>query len=872
MSAINHNDPRFRMNYVAGGNANARRDTLTKDGPLKLDAKHYFVAVLPSRYVPDIGNGEFGFTQHKTEFIILPGLDWQHDIMIHTSAAWVVNNTRPARLLAILQQHGKLDWTAVSSIKALAKRIKEACRTIPIADLAFGMADVVSFPLLAPPLVSIFHCISPRSMAMDGRMEAYIDYKSIIGGAYTLAERNDPTGHFSAAIAVLIDSAGATMVNPNVAVQANKIISWFKRTQPDTDDLRTYFEWDDYSDLSRRALPTPSERFIPLLVSAWNANEETGFANFKLAFPQACTGSEVVQLLDGLSARARLPPGLTAAYCQSLCSMLTGQPLNDIDTPDLRNASNSDRCAALGNILAATANSQGRATTFTDVAALIKYHDSVDYKSFVKKLEAENTAMPKYGNVIKICADNAAGRIWLAGGKDFAQILKSFAAAKQPHEQDAALASILAVDLNGDPLDRTLSLPGIAKLLIAGKFTPKQLDLWRDIIRKVIELRDGKAAVAREDNTGGGAFWADYSRLTIAEPICVATFAFVGHKGLHAGSYQSFHRGMISRARRIANLPDTLLKKPGLIRALIHIGCRTMELRAMADQTMHSEPPELAQIAVMFLDPQSDAARSLAVLDTDIKECEGRVRLRDVYGDVPDSDFARPSTLARQSQSRQYSSNAPADWASRPMNMAHNAAEPGASLNLWGVYLCDQGIIFGGKYLVSLARGNAADLARGSPCLGCVCYFHDVNRRVEWCNKQCAPSTLHRRPNGFSDADFVITNMYATNNDAPAAALSRDALAAQPSWRFVAGVDDKTAVMGGKGGSAMKQYNPAAASSSGQGSGRRGGKGGGKGAGGGGGKGAGKGGGKGIAKGSGKGGGKGKGQRNGRPQNFQGQY
>ena len=41
--------------------------------------------VIPeSRDVPDIGNGEFGFTQHKTEFIILPGLDWQHDIMIHT--------------------------------------------------------------------------------------------------------------------------------------------------------------------------------------------------------------------------------------------------------------------------------------------------------------------------------------------------------------------------------------------------------------------------------------------------------------------------------------------------------------------------------------------------------------------------------------------------------------------------------------------------------------------------------------------------------------------------------------------------------------------------------------------------------------------
>ena len=62
MAAINHNDPKYRMNYVAGGNPNARRDTLTNAGPLKLSGQHYFVAVLPSRDVPDIGNGEFGFT------------------------------------------------------------------------------------------------------------------------------------------------------------------------------------------------------------------------------------------------------------------------------------------------------------------------------------------------------------------------------------------------------------------------------------------------------------------------------------------------------------------------------------------------------------------------------------------------------------------------------------------------------------------------------------------------------------------------------------------------------------------------------------------------------------------------------------------
>ena len=102
-------DPKYRLNYVSGATATARRDSLVNGGPLKVGPTHYLKMVLPSGYFDDDGAGGFTIDLHTVEYLLLPFLDWEPAIL-DRNLSWALTPARIARLIAKLDGTGKLLW------------------------------------------------------------------------------------------------------------------------------------------------------------------------------------------------------------------------------------------------------------------------------------------------------------------------------------------------------------------------------------------------------------------------------------------------------------------------------------------------------------------------------------------------------------------------------------------------------------------------------------------------------------------------------------------------------------------------------------------------------------------------------------------
>ena len=53
---------KYRIDFQVGGNANAKRDSLVDEGPLKVASDHLFVKLLPAEEVPALGGGEHSWS------------------------------------------------------------------------------------------------------------------------------------------------------------------------------------------------------------------------------------------------------------------------------------------------------------------------------------------------------------------------------------------------------------------------------------------------------------------------------------------------------------------------------------------------------------------------------------------------------------------------------------------------------------------------------------------------------------------------------------------------------------------------------------------------------------------------------------------
>ena len=763
-------DTKYAIRYTVAQSASLdnKRLSLVDGGPLRVGADHYFAVTLaPTSMVVTLPSGEKEVYMHTVEYCVLEGLDWSPQLKAR-NLCWYIWPSRVALLLQDLDAAALLDWSPVKSPTVLAVLLRDAIKQLPADRRELNLSHVHESDV--PPAADqyLFDRMTAATLAgSDNNMALVIDFKTRIIDAYSPDHRDDEDSRHADMIGMVLSAAGTDLEDKSVAVQANKVAAFFRRTQlPANPKLRSYAPFQDQgAELARRESSTESGIFTPLLQQAWNDGRDCGYKELQLAFPSACNGVEMTRLLGVLATRVGLSADLTDATVVSVCNMLNDTVLAELDTAEFRSASNAARGKALGSILAAALAKGVDPSAVANQPHLSKMYGSSDFKTLISDLEGHNTSSPDYDAIVKV-------------------------------------NRVLAVDLDGSALGKVVIKPTLAGKLIAGKFAASHFDPWADLCKQVIAERDGKKAAQDESQAGNGAFWADWSRLELCQPIMESFFEFIGYSGRSSGTFKSFYSEQTKMARSIDKLPDDLRNKAGMKRMLIDVATKALDLASLRDVTMLAEPFETATLPSPFVPPGSPAAEALAMLKADYAKAKEDVRLRDAY-DRPMDDAFEADSWAHGSWQEDWS-----DWHS-PKESKLTTRATGDMLKKWGCYISSGGIVFGNKFLVSFP-GDIPDIMQSS-CLGSLCYVRNTGRRHEWCNA-ASPCKDHPRPAGLQEADFKVVNLYASDFESAAdKELAAKVLSEKAAWIHFAGASNET-VMGGQtgasGGIGGRQHSP----------------------------------------------------------------
>jgi hypothetical protein len=214
---------------------------------------------------------------------------------------------------------------------------------------------------------------------------------------------------------------------------------------------------------------------------------------------------------------------------------------------------------------------------------------------------------------------------------------------------------------------------------------------------------------------------------------------------------------------------------------------------------MLEEPIENATLPFEFVPKGSPQAKALAMLDTEINTARAEVLRRDKFGQTGQTAFV--SHWNEGSTSWHSGHTKPYDWSGDWWEPEHRQKKQrtfaqGSMLAKWGVHKCDQGLVFGSKFLVTISKD--VTIPTGA-CVGNYAYPRDPTRRGEWCSRNCA-DVNHQRPEGVEEAHLKVINLSATNNTAADAEIAKRVIETKIAWEHVAGKDDREHVMGGTGG------------------------------------------------------------------------
>ena len=507
MAGINLNDPRYKIDFTVGGSAAAKNDSLVEDGPLVVAPSHWLVTALPDD-CPVTAAGHHHFSQHLNEHITLDALIWD-DALWNRDLRWSLLPSRLTRLLAHGDAAGTLVWKKFESKEEVVEHLVHVRMALPAPQQIITIADVRAMAVvpMGPGITDVTVLIKASAFRMgDDRASAAVDYKCLLSDGYVETRRQDPSGVFQMLLAILLDYAGNDLASKPLPVQANRLVQFCRDSQPPTRMSRMYLAWDMQADeMARRALTTPSDQFIGLLIRAWDNGSDCGFPNLAKIFHLACIGTEFAHYVQVLATRARMSQDLTAPSCTALHDLLSPEIMDELDSAALKGASNVTRSTAVGNLLAAAVAAEKSGETKKDAKEVTAMQTSAPYKAVISVLEANNTTAPDYNAVVKALAETSVGRIFLTNGKEAAPIYAKFKAARGFHELTQALNFVLAVDEAGVALVGTVVLAGVAVKLISGKFNTASLDPWKEIVKPVIELRDGKTAANKLSQQGDGA-------------------------------------------------------------------------------------------------------------------------------------------------------------------------------------------------------------------------------------------------------------------------------------------------------------------------------------------------------------------------------
>lgn len=792
--------PEAKLDYKSGATPAARRNTLERGGPLVVSAVHLFVKMLPEKYVTDIG-GTFEIDLHLVEYLTMEGFLYD-DEMVQRDMAWYPLPSRLSRFLQDLIAGKLIDEKPVGDPAELRDLIKKGAVGLTVAQRQLKAADAHAYPSVNPPLNMweklAMSAMTGMTVGTDNDISAAVDAKCILADAYVDVRRNDANGKFQEACDILIDAAGSGLAAKSINIQASAVAAFIVRTQPEVPNIRTYYSYDQQGQEMRiRMLPTASERFEARLSNAWTVRDDKGgYAQLSAALPKACNGRNAISWIKTMATRVGLSPKLEHATCQALCDMLEGPVLSEADTPELRDATNEIRCKAIGDLLA-KAQSKKAGDSLVDSVKVSKLLEQEWFKAGIKNLEVLAVTEPDYNKVIIEMAKSAQGRIYIISGEAAASIYKQFKAARNKAQMGMALGSVLCVDYTGKPLSRGADLELIAHKLIAGKISTKEFDPWMDLCKKIVAIRNSQSASDNEDQTTGGAFWADSSRLELCIKIMYSAFQFIGHDGNHTGSFRSFYQYQRDNARVVADMPHWYPAKAGMRIQLAKIGTEAMDGAAQREQMMITEPLAAATIPSLFCPAESKAGKMMAEFAKDVERALAEIRHMENYGGP--SAFGPPSKRGYESLTPSWQTAQERQPKERKTN------ETGSLLAKYGVFMSSHGPVFGGKMLVRFAQGTAPTMEdMRTKCCGCYSYFRIDERRAAWCSLTTCVS--HHRPAGLTEDKIQVINLHANDNTGDLATIAKAVIDEKASWQHVAGANDRHAIMGGKGGASIAPY------------------------------------------------------------------
>ena len=802
MPVIQSTDPQYKFEYTVVGTEAARRNSLKGDGPISVDAAHIFHIKIPTDAVlPASGGGRYQFTQHMLEHVMLDSFIWAHDLKAR-NMMWVLSLPRATNFLAAVHATGKFLPNTVKNIDQLKIEFAGAALFVQDDQKTLGLGDVIAFPEPREP-DSLVEKVKPYDFES---VAVAIDFKQAMGHGYTKDERDGDVGLHQDLVATLVSKAGDNLTAEEWAVQAASVASFYNNSQGSNPILNLYITpHGQAADILRRSLPSPSERFVPLLRVAWDNGFDGGYNKFYKLFVHAIDGKALVRHLTLLAAAAKLPTPIVDETCVALNTMITASVLSDLDTPDMRMASAEDRMAMLSRSLVRSI-STGTGADSTDAVTSLhaqKLHESSDFKELVLTLESECKTPIEYDNVIKILAATAQGRVWLKTGKNGSiSIFAKFKAGRDPHAIGSALNAALAVDITGETLMSIVVNDMKAVAFINGSYNTSQFDLWGDLCRTVVEVRDGRSAATRLDSQK--EFWLSTDKLLLAVRILGQAFEFIGHGGNRQGSFRSFITTMYNHACELANLPNDYRDKEGLRRELVKIGNHVINYAASRDATMLRGDIEEATIATPFFCQDHQSGRQLTNFQEELKDAQAKVRRRDMFHkDVNDDDFDTGRTKSRSERKRAADEqwwSEQTSWSTAPSKQQRvrdtKVRESGDMLEKWSVYTTDYGILFGAKYLVNFSDVEKFVDFPADTCIGSICYLRDVTRRHEWCNMGCQHE--HMRPAGYEESDFHVMNMYDTELSTAQQKIVHAITADKHNWRHMGGTSDKDTILGGK--------------------------------------------------------------------------
>lgn len=756
-------------------------------------AEHCIVQVLGAALPAPNAQGFVLISQRLLHYLVDEQLLFADDVL-DSHPSWALKHSRATQLFAALDAAG-CDWEPITdsnlrlSAQTFARRMAGAVAALPAADRTITLADCLVAPRANLP--SFWPHITARLlMGADAHAGMWVQFRALFPSAFADSELT------SASFLNLFDTLASICGGPNFAAlplpaQAVQAVKFVRRTRSPT-ELAFFMPATECLMGILRLADNEAERFLPLFELGWRS-----YSVLHAAFPNEMDGLSSARLVTTAAVRLGAGTQLTNPVVHAVCDAFRLH-VTDMEISEVRGASNDARLTWL---LSRTAERRvdpssnpshkggGGSTKLSD-EQWDELYKKPAYKTLYGELDALNTAPIDDVLVASkmMSALHPAGLLFLAGDTLRQPLWRKFSGVVDT-SLDSAINNALSVDAKGQrqphwgPVVKT----GLGKVMVTGRFALRgdhKLDLWNAFARECVAQREGDHVAAKfAANAPAHGLLLDHNMLRRAMPSVVVAFAAIGYTGTGAGTFASTLNGIFKRCCVLADLPDTVPQKTGLVLDFQEAVLLIFDEASQAHRTMVKTPAPYAERklasytspsapSVLFISTGSSGSEKIIKFDSQIERILADLKLdpsmrqmpslRDV--DASTASSSSPLQFVMRSRSRQEEQSpgkgkvprldeGPHDDG-RGDRSRHSDMPPGVTHNhggmawRYGVYASDDALLYGTRVVRSEQGGNLSDALAAVSCYADLAPGREENDWRKWCTRR--DCRRHQRPEGVT--------------------------------------------------------------------------------------------------------------------------